>query len=156
MLFTWMKFVHLTGVFAFLMAHGVSVAVLFRLRRERDREKMRALLVLSSSTIPFLYVSLLILLAGGVTAAFLHHLWSYLWIWLSLGLLVAIIASMYPLGTLFYKKVTSGLQTRPSGAPVASDEEIDDLLRSSRPIVVAVIGFGGLAAILYLMVFKPF
>ncbi len=41
------KFLHVLGVFAFLMAHGASASMLFRLRRERDPEKIRTLLDLS-------------------------------------------------------------------------------------------------------------
>ena len=37
-----------------------------------------------------------------------------------------------------------------------SDEELDEVLRSGRPWLIAGTGFGGLAALLYLMVFKPF
>ena len=43
-----------------------------------------------------------------------------------------------------------------SGPRQASPEELDALLRSSKPIIVAVVGIAGLIALLWLMVLKPF
>jgi hypothetical protein len=48
MLYQWMVFLHIAGVFAFLVAHGVSVGVAFRVRLERDPKRIMALLDLSS------------------------------------------------------------------------------------------------------------
>src|SRR5438094_7338427 len=66
--YNWWKFVHVAGVFGFLLAHGASVSALFRLRKERDREKIRQLIQFSGSTIRLFYISLLVLMLGGVIA----------------------------------------------------------------------------------------
>jgi len=41
------------------------------------------------------------------------------------------------------------------GVPRVSDEELADVLRSSRAYVITAIGVIGMLAILYLMIFKP-
>ncbi|MEX0790097.1 MAG: hypothetical protein WD178_04905 [Actinomycetota bacterium] len=66
----WWVYLHLAGVFGFLITHGVSVAVTFRLRTERDPAKVQALLGLSSASLPGFYPSLALLLVGGVLAGF--------------------------------------------------------------------------------------
>ena len=43
-MYTWIVFLHVAGAFGFLLAHGVSVAVLLRLRKERKRERITTLL----------------------------------------------------------------------------------------------------------------
>jgi hypothetical protein len=158
-------FVHLVGVFGFLLAHGVSTAVAMSLRREREPQRIQALLELSSWTLGGFYISILVLLAGGITAGFLGHWWGEGWIWAALGVLVAMMISMYGLASTYYRRVRQavGLQTSPraqrqgtSPGPPASPEELSSLLRSSRPLLIIVVGIGGLLLILWLMVFKPF
>jgi len=157
-------FLHIAGVFGFLTAHGASAVVAFRLRRERDPERVAALLELSSSSLGLMYGSFLILLASGVVAGFLGHWWGQAWIWTAIGLLFAVMFAMYPLASNFYNRVREavGLQTydqRRKGiepAPPASAEEVEAVLRSSRPFLIAAIGGLGLLAILWLMIFKPF
>ncbi len=155
-MYPWVVFVHIAAVFTFLLAHGASVAVLFRIRKERDREKIRALLELSGASMAGFYVSILVLLGAGVIAGFLGNWWRMLWIWLSLGLFVAVAALMYPLATRYFRKISDAVTMRPSGAPMASDEEIESLLGSGRPILIAAVGYGGILVILWLMLFKPF
>jgi len=155
-MYQWLVFAHIAGALGFMLAHGVSVGVLFRLRRERDRTQIGTLLDLSSGSIVALYASIALLLAGGIGAGFMGNWWGKLWIWVSLGLFLAIAVSMYPLGSRYFRRVRSALAFRPSGAPMVSDEELDELLRSGRSTAVAAIGFGGILLILWLMVFKPF
>jgi hypothetical protein len=91
--YTWWVFLHIAGVFGFLIAHGVSVGVAFRLRRERDPKRIMALLDLSNSSITLLYVSLLLLIGGGVVAGFVGDWWGDGWIWVSLGTLIVTIVA---------------------------------------------------------------
>jgi uncharacterized membrane protein len=155
-MYQWLVFLHIAGVFGFLMFHGVSVGVLVRLRRERDRERIRTLLELSGASMIGFYVSTVVLLAGGILAGFAGNWWGRLWIWVSLALFLAIAGLMYPLGSRTFRRIGQAVSMRPSGAPMASDEEIDELLRSRRLVVLAAIGYGGILVILWLMVFKPF
>lgn len=157
-------FVHLVGVFGFLLAHGVSAAVALSLRRERDPQRVRALLELSSWTLGGFYVSFLVLLAGGIIAGFLGHWWGQGWIWAALGVLLVMMGAMYGLASTYYRRVreavglpASGRARRPieAGSPTQT-MELEPLLRSSRPMLIVVVGIGGLLLILWLMVFKPF
>ena len=157
-------FLHLVGVFGFLVAHGSSALVAFRLRREREPSRVAALLDLSSSSLALLYLSLLLLLGAGIVAGFLGHWWGQAWIWTSLGLLIGLMIAMYALASTYYDRVRQavGVQTYSqkrkgiAPAPQAAPEEIDAILRSPRPFLVAAIGGAGLLAILWLMMFKPF
>jgi len=48
-MYAWVVFLHVLGAFAFVMAHGVSANVVFRLRHETQRERIAALLDLSTT-----------------------------------------------------------------------------------------------------------
>lgn len=153
--YRWWVFLHIVGVFGFLMAHGVSVTVAFRMRKERDRAKLQDLKALSGSSLMMMYISLGVLLLFGVIAGFAGHWWGHWWIWVSLGILVALIAEMSAVSRPYYEKVIEATQMRESGVPRVSDEELDELLRSPLPMINAAIGFAGLLAIMWLMIFKP-
>jgi uncharacterized membrane protein len=155
-MYPWVVFLHVAGVFGFLLAHGASVAVMFRLRTERKRDRILTLLELSSTSMTAFYASIVVLLTAGILAGFIGNWWRMLWIWVSLVLFIAIAAAMYPLATSYFRRIRRAVGSRPSGAPMASDEEMDELLTSTRPLIIASVGFGGLLVILWLMLFKPF
>ena len=145
------------------MGHGTSALVSLRLRYVRELQQVRALLDLSRFALGVMYISLIVLLVTGVWAGFKGRWWDDGWIWASLGLLVAIIIAMYAIATPYYHRVrpTAGLNIihgsaqDPPPNPV-SQEELDALLTSWRPFVLAGIGFAGLVVTLWLMMFKPF
>jgi MFS family permease len=165
--YAWWVFVHILGGFAFLLGHGVSVAMAIALRRERDPQRIQALLGLSRIYLGVTYASLLVLLIGGIVAGFLGHWWGQGWIWTALGFLVALWVGMSLLGTSFYDRVRIAVGTEPLyGArkkawlqerpPPATSAELDALLSSNRPFQLAWMGVIGLVLILWLMVLKPF
>jgi hypothetical protein len=154
--YRWWVFLHIAGVLGFLAAHGVSVGVAFRVRRERDPSRIMALLELSTSSVTLMYVSILILLTGGVVAGFLGQWWSSGWIWVSLGTLVAVMVAMYALATLYYRRLRTIVGAVADGSQAVSGERLAEVLSGPRPWILAVIGFGGILLILYLMIFKPF
>jgi hypothetical protein len=165
--YRWWVFLHLLGAFGFLLAHGVSVAMALSLRRERDPERIKALLDLSRVTIGLAYISLLVLLTGGIVSGFLGHWWSQAWIWTALALLIVLIVVMGWLGTGYYDQVRIAVGTQPTlgsrrkawlrdQPPPASASELSALLTSSRPLLLTWMGVIGLAVILWLMVLKPF
>ncbi len=163
MLYKWFIFLHIIGVFGFLIAHGTSASVAFALRKERKAERIRALLLLSAGSYPVMYLSLLILLISGIITGFTGHWWGKVWIWVSLVVLVAIVAAMVPLGSSIYgaARKASGLPYFEKGKtqePIEakSDEEIGEILDKGNPWLLSAIGFGGIAIITYLMIFKPF
>ena len=121
------------------------------------------------SALPFfliygvLYGSLLALLVSGIISGFMGDWWGRGWIWLSLVLLIAIIVTMFLIGSRHYSRIRKALgmawfdgrKEHPAGEQ-ASAEEIGALLAKAPAITLAVIGFGGIAVILWLMMFKPF
>jgi len=153
--YQWWVFVHLVGVFGFLLAHGVSVSVTFKLRDERDPERINALLQLSGSSIKAFYLSLGVLLIGGFGATAVGDLWSKAWIWSAVGVLLIASAAMYAMARPFYRRVGFVARALQGGSEAVTEQQFASILRSSRPWTIAWVGFGALAIILYLMVFKP-
>ncbi len=156
-------YLHVIAVFIFLMAHGVSIAVALTLRRERDPQRLSALLALSGSAIGLVDGAIIILLLTGIVSGFIGHWWGRGWIWVSLGLLLAIAIYMSIAATNFYHKVRKAIgepyminyKPQPAVAP-ASSAELDTLLNNPLPVTLAAIGLGGLAIITWLMLYKPF
>src|SRR5260370_10585960 len=90
---------HIRAVFASLPADGPAAAVTFALRRQREVERVRVLLDLSRGVTMVANVSLLVLLAAGITAGFMGNWWGQGWIWASLGLFILICVTMTLLGS---------------------------------------------------------
>ena len=165
-LYSWVVFAHVASLLAFVMAHGISVGVLFALRRRGSLERTRSLLDLSASSFTAVYVSVLILLVSGIAAgimggSFTNGRW---WLWVSLALFVALFLYM---GYVRWVQMTNvrhaaGLQTpddvkKGIAAPEPGDEAaIVAAVEKVRPWLVLTIGFGSLLVILLLMMFKPF
>jgi hypothetical protein len=154
--YQWMVFLHIAGVFAFLAAHGVSMGVAFRVRSERDAGRIMALLELSSWATGLMYLGLFLLLGGGVIAGFIGDWWGHGWIWVSLGTLIVVAVAMYALATNYYRRLRTIVGAVAEGSQAITPERLAELLVGPRPWVLAVIGFGGILFILYLMLFKPF
>jgi hypothetical protein len=165
---------HVVGAFAFFMGHGASAAVALRIRRERDVERIRALMELSSASIGAIYIALLILLAGGITAGFLGHWWGEGWIWTAIGVLVLTAGAMYGVANPWMDSVRHAvgidrmdreklkpkqrekLEARYGPLRVGTPDEIAAAVSSSRPFLVLAIGGGALLVLLWLMIYKPF
>jgi hypothetical protein len=154
--YTWWKFLHVAGVIAFVMFHGVSMMVALQLRTERDRGRIATMTQLSGSSLRGMYVALLWLTVFGVIAGIQGEWWNDGWFWISVGLLVVAIAEMSAVGRPYYERVKEAIEVRPSGVPRRSDEELDEILRSPIGLWNAVFGIAVLAAIAWLMIFKPF
>lgn len=148
-------FVHVLGVAGFLVTHGVSIYVTLRLPRERDPRKVANLIELSSSTVPSMWGSVGLLLLGGIVAAFLGDWWGHAWIWLSIAILVATTIGMYALARPWFRRVGLVARAMAEGSQAVSDDEFTGMLRTRRPAAISLVGFGGLVAILYLMLFQP-
>lgn len=161
MLYQWLVFVHVLGVFGFLLAHGVSSWVIFRVRTERDIAVLRALLQLSASAVIASMVSLLVLLAAGVWAAFVGHWWAMRWPWVALGVLVVIWGAMSAQSgnTMRRLRELVGFTGMSRAKPVAEVADAGALAAAQaavRPWISAAVGGAGLVVLLWLMVLKPF
>ena len=154
--YSWWKFLHVAGVIAFVMFHGVSMMVALQLRTERDRGRIATMTQLSGSSLRGMYVALLWLIVFGVIAGIQGEWWNDGWFWISVGLLVVAIAEMSAVGRPYYERVKEAIEVRPSGVPRRSDEELDEILRSPIGLWNTAFGIAVLAAIAWLMIFKPF
>ena len=154
--YTWWKFLHVAGVIAFVMFHGVSMMVALQLRRERDRGRIATMAQLSGSSLRGMYVALLWLIVFGVIAGVQGDWWNDGWFWISVALLVVAIAEMSAVARPYYERVKEAIEVRPSGVPRRSDEELDEILRSPIGLWNTVFGIAVLAVIAWLMIFKPF
>ena len=154
--YEWLVLVHILGVLGFMFTHGVAAAMALRLRHERNPDRIRVMLQISSSSLSVFYVSILLLLVGGVWAGFNGHWWDEGWIWVALGVFIANLIFMYAVPTPYYKKVREVMTIEESGSSAVGPEQLDAMLRSSLPIVVVAVGLVSIAFIAYLMVIKPF
>lgn len=166
--YPWVVFAHIASVFGFLLAHGVSVGVLFKLHSEREVERIRALLDLSKRSLTWTYTFLILIGVTGFAAAYIGEKWRQVWIWASATVLILISLTMAWVGDPYYDRlrIAVGLEeskaTKNSlgpreplpDAPV-SEEELLKLLRSPRPWLLGLVGIVGLATILWLMVLQP-
>ncbi len=160
MLYTWIVYLHIAGVLGFMLAHGVSVAVAFRIRRERAPASILALLELSSGSITLFYVSITVLLGAGIAAGFTPGApgtwWGHGWIWTALVTFVLTMVAMWAVASPYYRRVRTIAEAMAGGSQVVTEERLAAVLGGPRPWILAVVGFGSIAFILYLMMFKPF
>lgn len=158
MLYQWLVFVHVLGVFGFLLAHGVSSWVIFRVRAERDVKSVQTLLQLSSSAVIASMASLLVVLVAGIWAAFVGHWWAMRWPWVALGVLVVIWAAMSAQAGPALRKVRrlAGFTSATQVKLVDATPELAAAQAAVRPWISATVGGVGLVVLLWLMVLKPF
>jgi hypothetical protein len=162
----WLKLVHVLGALALLLAHGASAAVALKLRGERDRTRIEALVDLSSASLGAFYVALLVILVAGILAGVAGGYWTsgMLWIWASLIVFFVVLVAMYAMASPYFRDVrhaigAATMMDRRRGVappPALAAGELDALLGSSRPLVVAAVGLIGIVLLVYLMVVKPF
>jgi hypothetical protein len=164
-LYPWLLVLHVLCVFAFLVIHGVSMGVWWRVRRERDRAKLVPLLDLSVGFITPMSLALLLLIVSGTLVGVAAAWWfnGQWWLWVSIALLVVIIAVMTPLVAIPMAGMRRGLGM-PSRADAKAgtvptpvdDAALDRLLLDRRPAVGSSIAIGGIVLITWLMETKPF
>jgi hypothetical protein len=166
-LHTWIVFVHIAGVIVFLIAHGVSVGVVLRLRAERDPAAVRTLVELSRGSMNAMSLGGLIWLVAGIAAGFTGMggagWWTTgtYWIWASLVLAIVIMGLMTPLGRIYLNRIRAAVGVDVKTGAVDPGFQVDPAaleaaVRSGNPTLLAAIGVGGLLILLWLMIFKPF
>ena len=165
-LYPWIVFLHVTGVLLFFIAHGTSMAVGFRLKREHDPARVRALLDLSSWTLGvWPSIAFIVGLVAGIAAGIIGGWFGQAWIWIAIVLLVLVAGAMTPMVAARLNVIRTAAGTRainpfsrkpPEAPPVLDDAELERLLAAWDPRPAAIMGFGGFVIILWLMFFKPF
>lgn len=159
-MYRWVVFLHILGALIFFMAHGASALMAFRLRREQNGDRQRAILQLSEAALPVMWVGLLILLAAGIGAGFMGNWWSFGWIWAAIALMVVLIGWMGYYAQKRYGPIRKALgmdyRGQPGDNPPKSEAEVASLIQQANPVLLMGGGLGLAAVILWLMVFKPF
>ena len=155
MSYSWWKFIHLIGVVGFMAAHGTSMAATMMIRRMRDPQHISGVLQLSATTVLAFYLSTLVLLIGGIGAGVRGRWFDQGWIWLSLGLLVAVGIMMFPLARGYFRRIRTVIELMESGTAV-TQEDFVRVLNSGNPMLTIGTGSVAILLIVYLMVLKPF
>ncbi len=162
--YRWIVFVHVGAALVFMLAHGASTSVAFRLRRERDVARLGALLDLSGASYWAMSLSFVAILATGITLGLMAEWWRTAWFWTSLVLFFAITFVMTPLMAVPYNKVRvalgldlpMGRKWKGPAEELPKPKDVEGLLGSTRPVAVAAVGVIGILIILWLMMLKPF
>lgn len=162
-LYGWVVFAHIVTVILALAAHGVSAWVMFRIRAERDRARLGAILDLSSSSLTAAGILLLLTVVLGIAAAIMGGHFAKFWPWVAIVVLVIAFGSMTPLAAIPLNKLRAVLAVaKPgdiSGRPVGAagtDEELAVAIAAIRPEIPAAIGVASIVILAWLMRAKPF
>jgi hypothetical protein len=162
-LYEWIKFLHVVAAVTFMVTHGTSIAISFRLKGEQDVTKIKTLLDISGSMWIAMMLSLLVAGIAGIVLGFMLSWWSQWWIWVSIVLLLVITIWMFTIGQGTYHQLRKALgmpyqaggKEMPAGEP-APVEESNALIAKTRPGLMLLVGYGGFVVIIWLMMFKPF
>ena len=159
-LYQWLRYVHIAGALLFVMGHGASVSVAFKVRSERDPARILALLQLSTWSLWMFYLGVLFLLGAGIWAGFTPGVdgswWEQGWIWVALGTFVLTMFVMYGVASNYYRRLRTITEAMANGSEAVSQDRLAEVLSGPRAWILAIVGFGSLLFILYLMLFKPF
>jgi hypothetical protein len=159
----WLIFLHVLSALTFFLAHGASAAMAFKVQKETELARIRAMLDLSESTIEIVFVSFLGLLLTGLALPFFLRVWNKGWVWLSLLLMIFVFIWMVWMNERAYKTLRKlvGLPYRQGSKeypaePPASMEEVTAQLKKLSVKGLVIVGYVIPAVVLWLMIFKPF
>ena len=162
-LYGWVVFGHIIAVILAFAAHGVSAWVMFRVRVERDRTRLSAILDLSSSSLSAAGILLVVAVVLGIAAAIMGGHFAKLWPWAAIVVLVIAFGSMTPLAAIPMNKLRAVLAVAKPGdisgravGAAGTDDELAAALAVIRPEIPAVIGVAGIVILAWLMRVKPF
>ena len=157
--YPWLVIAHVSFVIVAFGAHGVSAFAMFQVKRESDRARLAPLLDLSASTIGVFGIALLVAVILGIIAAAIGEFFGKLWPWVSIAVLFVAAGVMTPLAQIPMGRVRIALglpvRGKSHGAP-GSDADVAAARAALRPELVAILGVGALAVLVWLMVAKPF
>jgi hypothetical protein len=114
-MYAFVVFLHMMSVLGFLLAHGASAAVMFRMKAEREPARIGALLDLSQTVGGAMAVTALALFLTGLALGFMGSWWGRGWIWASLLLFLAISVVMSWQGRLYFERLRRAV-AMPTGA----------------------------------------
>jgi len=166
-------FVHVLSILVLLLCHGAAFTATYVLRQERRPERIGVLLDLSLASFDsrralgrIFWIDFLVVVGSGVALMIAGGWWRSWWPWLSVAVFIAIVLAMRELGggPLSQLRRSIGLPWIAGGfgkpdwkEPEApSQKAMESALSRLNPTSLSVIGVGGFAVLLWLMMFKPF
>lgn len=153
-MYPWFVALHVVGVVLFLVTHGVSMWVAFRIRHETSREVLAALLGMSARSSQVMYLGLAVLGAAGLAAAASVGWLGASWVVASYAVLLAVLLLMFVIASPYYSRLRDGLEGSEKVARL-DDEALRAQLRTRRPEVLALVGGSGLVILVWLMAVRP-
>jgi hypothetical protein len=158
-MYQWLVFLHIAAVLGLMLAHGVRVSVIWKQRSEPDPQRNLALFEALPSGLTLRIMSGVVVLTGFLLV-FSLGLWGRWWVWLSLLLLGVVWVLMLRFGGGYYNLIeqaaTQAIAARGAANESAAMAEYHRARLAWHPIAMTAVGFVGLGAILWLMIFKPF
>ena len=162
-LIPWLVFLHTLSALTFFLAHGTSVAMAFKLRKETDFARIRAMLDLSASTIGVMFIAFLAMGLTGLVMPLILKIWNKGWIWISIVLMIGVVLQMGFMNEKRYKILRKlvglpymqGSKEFPAEPP-ASQAEVEAHLKKLNVHELVTVGYVIPMIVLWLMVFKPF
>ncbi|MDQ6922469.1 MAG: hypothetical protein M3170_12795 [Candidatus Dormibacteraeota bacterium] len=161
-MYGWLLFAHIASVAGFLLGHGTSAAMAFRLRSEKTTDGIRSLTELSKQTTGVMYGFLVLIVISGVFLGFQGGWWGRAWIWTALVVLILTIGAMSALGGRFNAvRGAVGLAAwdrrgKVTTSAPGSPEEIRRAVSAAPVGIITAIGVVALVLLLWLMILKPF
>jgi hypothetical protein len=156
-------FLHVLSALGFLMAHGVSAMMLFKVSRERSYDNLCNYLEISSLAMRPAMLALHGVELTGITLTIMGRWWMMGWIWAALALFIGVgfVMGKFAAGYMHSVRKAMGIVTprdlkkglRPTPAPY---EKLLEVVAAGRPRLVAAAGLSGMAMIVALMTLKPF
>ena len=160
----WLVLAHVVAAFFFVLFHGPSVYVMWRLRREREPVRVAALLDLSSASMGASWNAMGALAITGALLAATEDTWTLWWVWGSIVVLVVVSLSMSWLAARPFNHARSALGSRYfDGRRMQEETRVVDeaafpaalrMIRARTPGALAI-GAMGLLALVWLMVERP-
>lgn len=159
-MYQWLLFLHIGAVLAFLLAHGIHVTVMWKWWQEPDPERGLTLF----NGVPEIHLTRILLatvVGSGLVLGLVGGWWRQWWMWLAFVVLVAIWVAMFRWGGGYFNLVQAAaeqaVEERASGSgSTTAMAAYEATRRAWHPLGMSVVGLGGLAVILWLMIFKPF
>ncbi len=166
--YRWIVLAHVLSALAFMAAHGGSIAVSFKLKASKSADDVRHLLGLSAYTVNAMYVTFAAVALTGLVAGVWLSWWRTGWFWVSVVVLIGIAYAMVPLAMQPFHRLRFAIGEPYMGDPPAENRRkqpgtgqldqaaMEQALAELRPRLLALIAFGGVAVLVWLMSFKPF
>ena len=109
-MYPWFVALHLVGLALFLVTHGVSMWVAFRVRGETRRDVLAALLGMSSRSNQVMYLGLILLGIGGLAAGATAGWLDAPWVVASYAVFLAVLLLMFVVASPYYYRLRDGLE----------------------------------------------